>query len=205
MYVFDRGYFNFDLFQRIIDANADFVTRWKRTGTYTVVERREVTEWQKDRGVIRDQIIRVGKGAKRMKALLRLVVFCDEQGRVYHFLTNRFDLSPCTIATLYRHRWQIETFFKWIKQHLKIKHLFGYNDNAVKVQIWTALIAYLLMQMTKLISDFTGSLLEWTRRLVDLLARPYRNDVLLGSPMFAGGLTRFHTLGRPSEMAVLTG
>lgn len=199
MYVFDRGYFNFELFKSVIDAKADFVTRWKRTGTYAVVERREVTEWQKDRGVMRDELIRVGKGAKKMKELLRLVVFRADDGRVYHFLTNRLDLSPCTIAALYRHRWEIETFFKWIKQHLKIKHLFGYSDNAVAIQIWTALIAYLLMQITRLLAGFTGSLLEWTRRLVDLMTLPPRTEPLLVTAKFVNGVRRFHGFGRASE------
>lgn len=194
MYVFDRGYFNFDLFQNIMDIGADFVTRWKRIGSYRVVKRLEVTEWQKDRGVMRDEIIKVGKGAKRMKELLRLVVFRDEQGRVYHFLTNRFDLSPCTIAMLYRKRWQIETFFKWIKQHLKIKHLFGFSDNAVKVQIWTALIAYLLMQITRLLSGYTDSLLEWTRHIVDMLSISRNREPMFDSRRFNEGISQFQRL-----------
>ena len=92
-----------------------------------------------------------------------------ETGKEYVFLTNRFDLSALTIADLYRQRWQIELFFKWVKQNLKIKTFYGTSRNAVLIQIWTALIAYLLLTWLKFKSTINIGILELTRLVQTML------------------------------------
>jgi IS4 transposase len=98
----------------------------------------------------RDVKVILGKGKKRMTAVLRMVETTDEQGNEVRMITHRFDLSAEEIGDLYRIRWQIETFFRWVKQHLKMTRFYGTSQNAVMNQIWTCLIAYCLLLMTKL-------------------------------------------------------
>lgn len=202
LYVFDRGYFDFEYFRAIIQAGAHFVTRLKKVAKFRWRERLPVSSFHRRHGVLDDGIIALGRGRKRMSETIRMVVYRDEEGRLYHFLTDRLDLSPLSVALLYRYRWEIETFFKWAKQHLKIKHLYGTSPNAVAVQVWTALIAYLLMQITKRLAEFQGRLLVWTRRLVDALVAPAAD--LFGG-VFASNLRVFQRLKVPLHQASFPG
>ena len=118
--------------------------------SYEVIESRPVN---KDSGVLSDETIRLAGyySTRKYPDTLRLVVYEDiETGRVYRFLTNNFAIDdPLTIAELYRERWQIELFFKWIKQHLHIRTFYGTSKNAVYTQIWIAICDYLLLIIAK--------------------------------------------------------
>jgi IS4 transposase len=97
---------------------------------------------------------------------MRLIIFKDkESGKVYHFITNNFRLAASTIAAIYKQRWQIEIFFKWIKQNLKIKTFLGTSKNAVMAQVWVAMIYYLLLAYIKFISKTKLSLTAFARRV----------------------------------------
>lgn len=142
----DKGYVDFDrLFRLFQQQKAYFVTRAKDNMKYSVFKAREV---DKQIGVISDESISLTGlfSAKKYPDLLRMVVYEDfAQNVVYRFLTNDFTLEAITIAELYRERWTIETFFKWIKQHLHIKTFYGTSQNAVFTQIWIAICDYLLL------------------------------------------------------------
>ena len=123
-------------------------------------------------GVIRDQKIEfvLPKAMEDYPQALRKVEYYDEKtDKIYQFLTNNFILSAKTIADIYKSRWQIELFFKWIKQHLKIKTFLGTSKNAVMTQIWIALIYYLLLAWIKFQTRFKGSLLDLTRIIGEVL------------------------------------
>ena len=123
--------------------------------------------------VSEDMIVRVGSQQKKMKHLLRMVQTEDSQGNLLFLVTNRFDLSCDEISDMYRSRWAIETFFKWMKQHLRIKHFHGQSDRAVHNQIWIALIAFCLLLLVKLETKVDHSLLQLSRWLTKLLWQPY--------------------------------
>ncbi len=160
--VMDRGYTDYRWFQELHEKGIYFVTRQKRNAVYRVVGREEV---KKGRGVTSDQrIILSGNKGKGCPFELRRIGYRDpESGKHYVFLTNCFHLSAKTICEIYKERWQIELFFKWIKQHLKIKTFFGTSRNAVMTQIWIALILYLLLAWFKFQSKIDLSLTEMIR------------------------------------------
>ena len=148
-YVFDRGYLDFARLYRLQQAGAFFVTRSKRNMRFRVTESRPVA---KGTGILCDQTIRLTgvHSATDYPAPLRRLKYRDaETGNVYVFITNNFTLSALTIAQLYKARWQVELFFKWIKQHLRIKAFFGTSDNAVKTQVWVAVSVYVLVAILK--------------------------------------------------------
>ena len=149
-YLMDKGYVKFDsLYKHFHLNNAYFVTRAKDNMVYEVLESREVDP---SAGLISDQTIRLTATTTSSKYpdTLRLVVYEDfSTGIVYRFLSNNFKLEALTIAELYRERWQIELFFKWIKQHLHIKTFYGTSMNAVFTQIWIAICDYLLLIIAK--------------------------------------------------------
>lgn len=126
-----------------------FVTRLRPKAVYTVLERKSVN---KDAGVTSDQVIQLNSAhaIKRGAPKLRRVGFTDKQtGKHYTFLTNHFGLSACTIAAIYKDRWQVELFFKTIKQNLKIKAFVGLSKNAILTQVWIAMITYLLLALAR--------------------------------------------------------
>ena len=148
-YVMDRGYLDFARLYKIHQAGAFFVTRAKRG-----MDARRVYSAQADRsaGVICDQAIALNGfyAAKHYPEHLRRVRFKDpESGKTLVFLTNNTLLPALTIAALYKNRWQVELFFKWIKQHLRIKKFLGTSENAVKTQIWCAVCTYVLIAIVK--------------------------------------------------------
>ena len=154
----DRGYNDYRLFAQWTDAGVYFVTRMKDNALFEVVEEREPP---RNRGILKDQIIRLtGPGAKaKCPHLLRRVeAVREDTGDILVFLTNHQSLGASTIAAIYKDRWQIELFFKALKQNLKIKTFVGTSANAVKTQIWTALISMLLLRYLQLSSRFGWSL-----------------------------------------------
>ena len=148
-YVIDRGYLDFQRLYRFTTAAAFFVTRGKRNLDCTRRARREV---DKATGLRSDQTIVLAgsKSSRSYPVPLRRIAFHDaEHQRRLVFLTNNFSLPALTIARLYKCRWQVELFFKWIKQHLRIKAFYGTSDNAVKTQIWIAISVYVLVAIVK--------------------------------------------------------
>lgn len=149
-YLMDKGYLAFEKLYQLFQKNhAYFVTRAKDNMVYEILEDREVDA---SAGLISDQTIRLAGvlTSKKYPDSLRLVIYEDfATGNVYRFLTNNFAIEAITVAELYRERWQIELFFKWIKQHLHIKTFYGTSRNAVFSQIWIAVCDYLLLAIAK--------------------------------------------------------
>jgi DDE family transposase/uncharacterized protein DUF4372 len=148
-YVMDRGYVDFRRLNRLTQGGAFFVTRAKRNMDYTRRARRQV---DRATGLRSDQtIVLAGSKSSRLHpSPLRRIAFYDaENDRRFVFLTNNFTLPALTIARLYKCRWQVELFFKWIKQNLRIKAFYGNTDNAVKTQVWIAISVYVLVAIVK--------------------------------------------------------
>ncbi len=146
---FDKGYVDYQWFKSLTDKGVFFVTRLRPKAVYKVLERKLV---DKSTGVTSDQIIQLNSAhaIKRGAPRLRRVGFTDKQtGKHYMFLTNHFGLSAATIAAVYKDRWQIELFFKAIKQNLKIKAFVGQSKNAILTQVWIAMITYLLLAFAR--------------------------------------------------------
>ncbi len=155
--VIDRGYIDYEWFVRLTRQGVYFVTRLKDNAVYEVVEERKVPA---NRNVLKDQVIYFPSEAKESdEYYFRLVeVWDQEKKESIIFLTNHLEFGSTTIAAIYKDRWQVELFFKALKQNLKIKTFLGTSANAVKTQIWTALIAMLLLRYLQLISSFGWSL-----------------------------------------------
>ena len=146
----DRAYVDFEALFRINQQDAFFVTRAKSTIKYKVVEQNfnidQTTGLRSDKTIM----LTGYKSKKLYPEKLRLVEFYDSQNKeLLVFLTNNFEISALEVADLYRNRWQIEVFFRWIKQNLVIKKFWGYSENAVKTQLWIAIIAYLTVAYLK--------------------------------------------------------
>jgi transposase len=149
IYVFDRGYIDFERLWCLQQARALFVTRAKKNLSY---RRRFSSPCDRTTGLVCDQtIVLTGKTTREHYPLpLRRIRYRDpESNKTLVFLTNDFALPALTIAALYRNRWQVELFFKWIKQHLRIKAFYGTSPNAVKTQIWIAISAYVLVAILR--------------------------------------------------------
>ena len=159
-YVMDRGYIDFERLSRFNEAGSFFVIRAKSN---LKAQRRYSHVVDKDTGLICDQtVVLTGfYSRKGFEAPLRRIRYRDpESGKRLVFLSNNFALPALTITKLYRLRWQIELFFKWIKQHLRIKAFFGTNENAVKSQIWIAVSVYVLVAIVKKRLKLSASLYE---------------------------------------------
>lgn len=154
--VFDRGYYDSCWFRSLDERGIFFVTRLKARVGYEVVEEHELPQRG---GVFYDAIIRLtNRQLKGRSPLLRLVEYRAQDGRTYQYLTNQLRFGPTTIADIYRQRWEIESFFKAIKQNLHIKTFVGTSANALHIQVWTALIAILTLRYLKLRSTFGWAL-----------------------------------------------
>ena len=159
-YLLDRGYLDFKRLFVIHQANAFFVTR---AMSNTKFKRRYSNPVDKiTTNIVCDQtgVLPLFYASQDYPALLRRVVVKDETGKRIVFLTNNFVLEPTLIADLYRQRWQVELFFKWIKQHLRIKVFYGTSQNAVKTQIWIAISTYVLIAIAKKRLNLPHSLYE---------------------------------------------
>lgn len=195
-YVFDRGYNAFKELFKIHQHESFFVVRAKKNLQY------KCCKWRRrlPKNILTDAVIEFTEynSYRKYPEKLRLVKFYDEeQGREFAFLTNAFHLTAPEIASLYKNRWQIELFFKWLKQHLKIKKFWGTTENAVRIQISSAIIAYCLVAIVQhdlqlkrstyeVLQILSISLMDKTP-LVDLFERTDFNKVKeLGCPLFPG-------------------
>jgi hypothetical protein len=152
--VMDRGYLDYPWFRKLTDEKIFFVTRFKKNCKYHVIEERKPPA-----GVERDTIVEVTHWRAAQAPLkLRRVEIIDDEGEPLTFFSNHLTLGATTIAQIYKDRWQIELFFKALKQNLKIKTFIGTSANAIQIQIWTALIAMVIMSYLKRRSACTWSL-----------------------------------------------
>ena len=154
---FDRAYTNYRRFATYCREGIYFVTRMKKNANYKVIERRDVSKYK---NISSDQIIEMcGYYTKKNcpMRLRRIRVKDPETGKYIVILTNQMEWSPATVAAVYKDRWQIEIFFKAMKQNLKIKSFLGTSRNAILIQIWTAMISYLLLSYLKFLSTH-----KWT-------------------------------------------
>ena len=159
-YVMDKGYIDFERLYRIKEEKAYFVIRAKENLQFSRLESRIAN---KEAGIICDQDIQLTGfySNQHYPVPLRRVRYYDaEFDRTLVFLTNNFKLKAETVAQLYKHRWQIELFFKWIKQHLKVQSFWGYSENAVRTQIWIAISVYALVAIVKKRLNLKHSLYE---------------------------------------------
>ena len=148
-YIMDRGYLDFKRLYEIHKAAAYFVTRAQVNQDFTRIYSHKV---DKSLGVLPDQTVKLSNfyPAKRYPEKLRRIIYYDsESDKRLEFITNNFELSATEIARLYKYRWKIELFFKWIKQHLKVKSFWGYSENAVRIQVYSAIITYCVVAIMK--------------------------------------------------------
>jgi hypothetical protein len=172
--VFDRGYLDYKLFDQYCDNNTRFVTRLKDNAIIEVIKELPVST---NSQVLKDQLVYLGDGRKKMRNPLRLLAVIDSQGRRIVIITNDFKLETKAIGDLYRYRWQIELFFKWIKQHFTVKHFYGTSQPAVENQLYIALESYCLLLLLKLKTGYQKTLLDLTRILKVCLYKPFTSFV----------------------------
>ncbi len=191
IYVMDRAYLDFQRLYQMHQSSAIFVIRSK---TNTGLRRIYSHKVDKSTGIRYDQtVVPTGFYAKKdyPEKLRRIKYFDAEKGRSFVFLTNQFLLPALTIAELYRYRWRVEIFFKWIKQHLRIKSFYGTSENAVKTQIWIAISIYVLVAIMKkrlnidlslytILQILSISLFEKMPILQALTADDYTNTITIG-------------------------
>lgn len=161
IYLMDKAYVDFEALFRINNAGAFFVTRAKETMRYSVIE--ENFNIDQSVGLLSDKIIEltIAKSKRLYPENLRIVEFYDERNdELLTFLTNNLDVSALEVAYLYKNRWQIETFFKWIKQNLTVKKLWGHSENAVKIHLWVAICSHLIVAHVKYLTKSPLSIYE---------------------------------------------
>lgn len=150
--VFDKGFRHYPSYNRFSGEGVTWVTRHYERSVYKIKKRLTVTEAQKQQGVRTDWIVELGHnhGKKVTKVTARMIKYFDPvNNRYFIFITNNLKLSAVTVANYYQQRWQIETFFKRIKQNFPLQYFLGDNENAIKIQIWCTLIADLLLRVIK--------------------------------------------------------
>ena len=150
--VFDKGYHHFAQWQQWTEQGISWVTRLIDTEVYSIIEEKVISTEQQQRGVCRDAKILLGRGSgpSTQQITARLVsYYVARQNKMYHFLTNNFRFNATTIADIYEKRWQIETFFKRLKQSNPLKYFLGDNENAIRIQMWCAFIKDLLVKVIK--------------------------------------------------------
>ena len=174
--VFDRGYIDYSWWRELNENGLFFVSRVKKNQKQFVLGQHD-SNLEKD--ILKDEIVMIDEyhgHQKYPKELRRVTCFNQEKQCVYVYITNNFDLKASQIALIYKQRWQIELFFKWIKQNLKIKSFLGTSKNAVLTQIWIAMIYYLLLAYVKFQTKLKKSLLDFTRLIRDSLL--FRRDLI---------------------------
>jgi hypothetical protein len=161
IYLMDKAYVDFEALFRINNAGAFFVTRAKETMSYSVIE--ENFNIDQSVGLRSDKIIvlTIVKSKKLYPDKLRIIEFYDEKNdELLTFLTNNLNVSALEVAYLYKNRWQIEIFFKWIKQNLTVKKLWGHSENAVKIHLWVAICSHLIVAYVKHLTKSPLSIYE---------------------------------------------
>jgi hypothetical protein len=150
--VFDKGYRDYGTYNRFAQDNITWVSRFIESSVYKIRKRCVINDYHLQKGITSDHIIELGHGhsKKAKKVRARMVGYRDPVSKKhFRFITNNLELSPLSIANYYRQRWQIETFFKRIKQNYPLQYFLGDSENAIKIQIWCALIADLLLKVIK--------------------------------------------------------
>lgn len=183
IFVFDRGYNDYSFLRKIKKAGHHFVIRLKKNAHLIPLgQHREIAA----KGVLKDEKVAfaLDDAEEKYPDDLRLITYYDQENdKTYQFLTDEFRLSAVNIALIYKKRWDIELFFKWIKQHLKIKTFLGTSENAVMTQVWIAMIYYLLLTWIKFQTKFHGSLLDLMRIIeISLLKTTSLIDLLTLTP-----------------------
>ena len=150
-YMIDKAYVDFDALFRFHLAGAYWVSRPKDNMRYEIIGHRTLTEADRKASVTGDFIIRLTTKSVYIypEPIRAVCVYDEEAGEEIVFITNNFDISASEVACLYRHRWDIEVFFKWVKQNIVVKTLWGYSENAVRTHLWVAVIAYLILARIK--------------------------------------------------------
>ena len=165
-YIFDRGYNCYALFAQMSRSGVFFITRLLANAVYEIVGQLPLDEEAIKRGILGDFRILLGGPTTRVGIVFRLVIYRAPDGKLFSFLTNRWDLSPWMICEMYRYRWQIELFFRWIKQNLKVKRFIGRSENAVLIQLYAALITFLLLQIFASKAQGAQRVTRWLLRRV---------------------------------------
>jgi len=177
-YIMDRGYLDFARLWRIHRLGSWFVVRSKRHVSYWVVQSQSLPKPTKEIQIVADQVVRLKTNwSKRSypEPLRKVVIFVRKEKRTLEILTNNFQVDSLDIADFYKSRWQVELFFKWIKQHLRIHNFYGRSQNAVRCQIWSAICAYLMVAIVKKTLKIEKSLYE----LLQLISvNPFENQGL---------------------------
>ena len=171
MYVFDRGYLDYERFDRMTDEGYFFVSRLRKNAVVRVVETFSLPANSK---VISDEMVVIGTTQNRSENAFRKIRILDSKGNELTILTNRFDISADEIAGIYKSRWAIELFFKWMKQHLSIKKFYGHSEQAVHNQIYIAMIVYCLNVLAQINTNSHRTYLQISRYLKDSLWKPAR-------------------------------
>ena len=196
--VMDKAYIDYQWLYEQHSEGVFFVTRASESCNYEIIGQHGPGD---GKAILLDQLIllRGSKSYRRYPDRLRLVTYYDESTeRTLTFMTNNFQLSAKTIAQIYKARWDIELFFKWIKQNLKIKTFLGTSPNAVMIQIWTALIYYLLLAFIKFQTRYKFTLLHFTRVIEEALF--HRTDIIA---LLRLSSNRFKLPHEPDEQRVL--
>lgn len=165
-YIFDKGYWDLGRLFRINLLNSFFVIREKFRPKYEVTAGEDILEG--DDNILKDQTVRFTTKGNRThypSEIRRIVYYAPEQKRTFTYYTNNFYLEAGDIALLYKNRWKVETFFKWIKQHLQVKKLWGNSENAVRIQIYTAIITYCTVAIIERTLNLNRSVYEVLRIL----------------------------------------
>lgn len=162
MYVFDRGYLDYEQFDRMTEDGFFFVSRLRKNAVTRVIQPLECLE---DSTVLSGEMVLIGTTQNRAENVFRRIKVLDSKGNPLELITNRFDIDADEIAELYRSRWGIELFFKWMKQHLNIKKFYGQSEQAVHNQVYIAMIVYCLHVLAQLETNSPRSYLQISRWL----------------------------------------
>ena len=184
-YIFDRGYNDFERSFRINAIGAYFIVRGKKNNDFKRMK--WTRRFPPSSGILSDAIGYMNGELTRGKypeKIRRIVYWDDEQKRKFIFFTNALDISPMMVAELYHNRWQIELFFKWLKQHLKIKKFWGESENAVRIQIYTAITAYCMMAIVQKKMKIDRPIYEMLQLASASLAECKPLDKLFGKPNY---------------------
>ncbi len=169
MYVFDRGYLDYERFDRMTDEGYFFLSRLRKNA---VIREMYDFKLEEDTSVLSDQMVLIGTSQNRSENFFRLLKVLDSKGNELHLITNRFDLSAEEISEMYKSCWAIELFFKWIKQHLKIKKFYGQSERAIHNQVFIALIVFCLHVLVQLETKSKRKILQLSRYLRAALRKP---------------------------------
>ncbi|UOQ91915.1 IS4 family transposase [Halobacillus shinanisalinarum] len=171
IYVFDRGYLDFERFDQLCEDGYTFLTRIKKNTVITPIEYRKVAV---DSPTLSDTVVLLGASQKQMAHPMRVIEVEDTKGNFLRLTTNDLETSAETIAEMYRKRWQIELFFRWVKQHVRIEHFYGRSETAIQNQVYLALIVYCLLVLTQEKTKSEKSTLTIARRLKKLMWKSWK-------------------------------